>query len=98
MNTTLARGRLFDARDTARSRGVVVVNEAFARRYFAGQDPVGKAITSLATNIGPLGATLLREREREIIGVVGDIKNSSLHGATEPALYHTLPFGASGME
>jgi predicted permease len=89
LGAPLLRGRLFDARDTAQSRGVVVVNDALARRYFAGRDPVGQTIASLTTNIGPLGASLMRDRDHEIVGVVGDVKNSSLQTAAEPALYHT---------
>lgn len=89
LGVPLRHGRLFDARDTARSPGVVVVNEALARRYFPGQNPVGRTIDSLARNIGPLGATLMQERGHEIIGVIGDVKNTSLEGAAEPAIYHT---------
>jgi putative ABC transport system permease protein len=89
LGVPLLRGRLFDSRDTAASRGVVIVNEALARRYFAGQDPVGQTVLSLTTNIGPLGATLMRDRAHVIVGVVADVKNSSLQGAAEPALYHT---------
>jgi len=89
VGAALRRGRFFDARDTAQSRGVVIVNEALARRYFAGQDPIGKSVLSLATNIGPLGMSLMKERGHEIVGVVADIKNSSLQSAAEPALYHT---------
>jgi putative ABC transport system permease protein len=57
LGVPLLRGRLFDSHDTAGSRGVVLINEALARRYFAGAEPVGQTIASLATNIGPLGAS-----------------------------------------
>jgi putative ABC transport system permease protein len=89
LRAPLLRGRFFDARDTAQSRGVVVINETLARRYFGGEDPVGKTIVSLARGIGPLGASLMEDRNHEVIGVVGDIKNSSLQTAAEPALFHT---------
>jgi putative ABC transport system permease protein len=42
--TRLLRGRAFTRDDTLRSPDVVVINEAFARRYFPGQDPIGKRI------------------------------------------------------
>jgi predicted permease len=90
LGAPLRAGRLFDSHDTAQSRGVVVINEALARRYFPGQDPIGKTIDSLTTNIGPLGATLLKDRGHVVVGVVGDVKNSSLQGAAEPALFHSL--------
>jgi putative ABC transport system permease protein len=89
LRAPLLRGRFFDARDTAQSRGVVVINETLAKRYFGGEDPIGKTIASLARGIGPLGASLLEDRNHEVIGVVGDIKNNSLQSAAEPALYHT---------
>ena len=90
LGVPLLRGRLFDAHDTAESHGVVVINQALAQRYFGGADPVGQTVASLTTNIGPLGATLMKDRDHVIIGVVGDVKNSSLQGRTEPALYHSL--------
>ena len=80
LGVPLLRGRLFDAHDTAQSRGVVVVNQALARRYFGDADPVGQTVASLTTNIGPLGATLMKDRDHVVIGVVGDVKNSSLQG------------------
>jgi putative ABC transport system permease protein len=89
LGVQLRRGRLFDTHDTAQTRGVVVINEALARRYFAGDEPVGETILCLTTNIGPLGATMIQNREHEIIGVVSDVKNSSLQSAAEPALFYT---------
>jgi predicted permease len=90
LGVPLVRGRLFDAHDTAQSRGVVVINEALARKYFPNIDPIGRTIASLTTNIGPLGATLMKDRDHVVIGVVGDVKNSSLQGRAEPALYHAV--------
>ncbi len=89
LGVQLRRGRLFDTHDTAQSRGVVVINEALARRYFPGDEAVGKTILCLTTNIGPLGATMIQNREHEIVGVVADVKNSSLQGAAEPALFYS---------
>ena len=56
----LRAGRVFDERDSAAAPGVVMVNEALAREYFGGANPVGR-------RIGLAGG------EREIIGVVGDV-------------------------
>jgi predicted permease len=89
LGVQLRRGRFFDTHDTAQSRGVVVINESLARRYFAGDEAVGKTILCLTTNIGPLGASMIQNREHEIIGVVADVKNSSLQGAAEPAMYYS---------
>jgi len=89
LGVQLRRGRFFDTHDTAQSRGVVVINGSLARRYFAGDEAVGKTILCLTTNIGPLGASMIQNREHEIIGVVADVKNSSLQGAAEPAMYYS---------
>ncbi|MGH9314741.1 MAG: ABC transporter permease, partial [Vicinamibacterales bacterium] len=89
LGAPILRGRDFTAHDTAESRGVVILNETLASQYFGGQDPVGQTVLSLATNIGPLGRSLMTTREHEVIGVVRDVKNTALQTATEPALYHT---------
>ena len=60
--------------------GVVIINETLARRSFAGSNPLGRRIV---IDDGP-------PREREIIGVVGDVKHFSLEDATKPELY--LPY------
>lgn len=57
---TLLLGRDLGERDTENSRKVAVVNESFARRYLAGQNPIGRHF-SLKDNI-------------EIVGVVKDFK------------------------
>lgn len=57
-------GRTFDARDTAAAPGVAVVSETFARTYFPGT-PYGDVV---GRRIGIAG------REREIVGVVGDVQ------------------------
>jgi hypothetical protein len=63
----LLRGRPFDDRDTAESAPVVAINEALARRYFPGEDPLGKRIH--------LGHDR-RPGMSEIVGVVGDVRHS----------------------
>ena len=63
MRIPLVRGRLFDRSDTA-SRRSVVVDREFVRRYFPGEDPIGRRINVFT----PM----------EIVGVVGSIRWSSL--------------------
>jgi len=65
MKVPLLRGRLFTEREMRETRNVVVINDTLARRYFAGEDPIGKSLT-IAMN-DPIVPT-------EIIGVVGDMK------------------------
>lgn len=79
MQARLARGRYFtDAEDAARPR-VMIVNQAFARKYFSGEDPVGKHIRYDADS--PV---------IEIAGVVDDIKEGPLDTEVQPVLY--IPF------
>jgi predicted permease len=54
-------GRTFDQRDTPTSAGVAIVNETLAREYFGGANPVGRRIAFAG-------------RDREIVGVVGDVQ------------------------
>jgi predicted permease len=89
LGVQVLRGRVFDAHDTAQSRGVVVINQALADRYFGAADPIGQTLVSQATNVGPLGASLMKDRAHVIVGVVGNVKNSSLQGRAEAALYHS---------
>ena len=44
MQVAMRRGRAFTSADTATSRGVVIVNEEFAKEYWPGQDPIGKRL------------------------------------------------------
>ncbi|HEY1336613.1 MAG TPA: ABC transporter permease, partial [Bryobacteraceae bacterium] len=74
------RGRVFDTRDHESAAPAAVISETLARRYFAGQDPVGRR---LLLGRGRLPA--------EIVGVVGDVKHNSLRSVTRPELYLPLP-------
>ena len=58
-----------------------------ARQAWTGQSAIGKRIKSSIAGIGPLSRRLVTGDEYEVIGVVKDIKNSSLRSAAEPAIY-----------
>jgi putative ABC transport system permease protein len=78
------RGRAFDARDDEKSPPVVIINQEFARRYFPNQDPIGKRIKpGFATHGEPL--------IREIVGIVGAVKDHSLSGEFRPEFYFAYP-------
>jgi len=85
----LRAGRLFTAQDTPSSLPVAVVNEAFARRWFAGQDPVGRLLVLDApANLLPTpepGA--IAAPRRTIVGVVADVKNARMNLPTQPEVY-----------
>ena len=62
----------------------VVVNQAFARTYFPGQDAIGRRIELLPLNEPP---DPLRHRVYEVAAIVGDIRNQGLRQATDPEVY-----------
>jgi len=70
----IRRGRGFTKRDDAGAPGVVVINEALARRYWPRENPIGQRIT-IGAGMGPDFA----EPPREIIGVVGDARDAGLN-------------------
>ena len=49
MKISLVKGREFTKQDEAQAAGVVVINQAFKRRYFPDEDPIGNASRSAAT-------------------------------------------------
>jgi macrolide transport system ATP-binding/permease protein len=84
LGTRLLRGRYFsDADDASRPR-VVMVNEAFAKKYYPGEEPIGKVFGG--TGLDP--KTL-----RTIVGVVEDVREASLDTETWATEYE--PFAQS---
>ena len=87
LHVPLLRGRTFTEHDLPTSMGVAIVNETLARQLWPGDDALGKHFTTSTRIIGPLGARLVAGDDHEVVGVVRDVKNSSLSIATEPAVY-----------
>jgi putative ABC transport system permease protein len=89
----LLSGRPFAATDDVERPGVIVVNDALVKRYWPGEDVVGRRLTVLANGIGPLGRRIVEPQkgalEVEIIGVVSDVRNGSLQTDPEPSIYFT---------
>ena len=83
----LVRGRTFDARDQRNSAPVMIVTQEFARKYFPNEDPIGRRV-----KIGA-GEGVAREnyKTREIVGIVGDIRNNDLQKPADAAYYIPLP-------
>jgi predicted permease len=77
----LLMGREFSARDRAGAPLVAIVNEAFAREFFPGQNPLGQRFGDQ----GPKSAG-----KYEIIGVVKDARYSSLRFPPRPTIFHPL--------
>jgi putative ABC transport system permease protein len=78
LGLTLRRGRLFTARDDSSSIPVAIVSEEMARRYWPGEDPIGKPISM---------GFYSKPGERQIVGVVSDIRQVALDAPTEPTVY-----------
>ena len=86
----LKRGRTFDAHDDADAPGVVIVSEAMARRFWPGEDAIGKRLTT----------AFFPEKTREVVGIVGDVKLRGLE-VREPVSAMYMPLAqipAPGME
>ena len=77
MNITLLRGRDFSDQDTANSPHVMVVSNAFVRKFFPGEDPIGRRILLDDDGAPP----------REIIGVVNDVRRNGLDIDVQPEMY-----------
>ncbi|HVF68414.1 MAG TPA: ABC transporter permease [Pyrinomonadaceae bacterium] len=88
MKIPLLRGRNFTDSESAEARHVVVVSDSFARKFFPGQDPVGRRVS----------INMFEEpNPTEIIGVVGDVRSGSVTKEDEPTAYFphselTYPF------
>jgi putative ABC transport system permease protein len=78
----LLRGRLFTDRDDASAPRVVVINEGLAKQYWSNGDALGQRI-SIGKGVGPE----FNEPPREIIGVVGDVRNQGLGTKPDPIMY-----------
>lgn len=79
IGATLVRGRYFSDTEDQSKPKVVIVNETLARKYFSGEDPIGKQI----------GDTSLTPKSiKTVIGVVKDIRDGSLDSEIWPAEYH----------
>jgi putative ABC transport system permease protein len=82
MGIPLIKGREFEQRDQHGSPPVVIISKEFARQYFPNEDPIGKQIRS--------GISTFDDEKspyREIVGVVGDIRNRALNTEPKPAYY-----------
>lgn len=70
----LLLGREIGPRDIAQSRPVCVINESFAKHFFAGRNPLGKHVTTAGHSM-------------EVIGVAADARTHSLRGKIDEKFY-----------
>ncbi len=75
----IVRGRAFTDRDGAGTEPVAVINQAMARKYWPGRDPVGQRIRFAGMDrVNPW---------LTIVGIVGDVRHRDLTGDVDPAVY-----------
>jgi predicted permease len=80
MHIPLIRGRELGEQDVASAPGAVVISAAMAKRLWPNEDPIGKHLTMF----------FYPNRNREVVGIVGDVKDRGLNGAPDATLY--VPF------
>ena len=80
LRVPLIEGRLLDERDGEDAPPTALVNQAFVRRFFAKEDPIGKKFLA---GMGPGGAQA-RPQTWTIVGVIGDTKQRGLAGDIMP--------------
>jgi putative ABC transport system permease protein len=77
MGVPLLRGRLFDARDDVKNVRRLIISQALAKKYFRGEDPVGKSLIVSWND----------EKPDEIVGVVGDVRQQDLETEARACIY-----------
>jgi len=80
MRIPLLRGRMFTNADTEDRPQAILISDAMAKRIWPGENPIGKRLTM----------TFFPEKVREVVGVVGNVKQDGLD-VTEPSATLYLP-------
>jgi len=81
----LVSGREFNERDTEHSPRVAIINESIARRYFQGQNPIGRRLGS-------------SQPDTEIVGVARDAHTQTLHEPPVPMVYFPIDQKAANLQ
>jgi putative ABC transport system permease protein len=83
--TSLLRGRTFNERDTKASPLVAIIDQTLAEKYFPGEDPIGKRLSTDPDDTG------VNNRSFQIVGVAARMKfHGSDESATMPVIYFPL--------
>ena len=77
MRTPVLKGREFTAADNVRSPRVALINESLAKRLYPNEDPVGRAV-------------LIGGRDRQVVGVVADVRHLSVEESSGSEMYLPL--------
>jgi len=81
MRIPLIAGRTFGEQDGLKGSPTIIINRAFAEKYFPRENPLGKGIQP------GLGDDVFEHPVRKIVGVVGDIKHKGLTTSADPQFY-----------
>jgi predicted permease len=81
----ILRGRDFTDRDSGGAGGVVIINQAMAKQFWPKGDPLADQI-AIGKGVGPAFV----EGPRQIVGIVGDVRDGALNEDPQPAMY--VPF------
>lgn len=84
MRIPFIAGRTFGEQDGLAGPPTIIINQAFAKKYFPKQNPIGQHIQAL------LGDDAFEHPMREVVGVISDIKRKGLTAEAEPQYY--LPY------
>jgi putative ABC transport system permease protein len=82
LHIALLRGRTFSERDDGAAESVVVINEAMAKQFWPKRDELGSRII-IGKGLGPQ----FEDPPREIVGVVGDVRDNGLNYDPQPTMY-----------
>ena len=81
LRARILRGRSYADNEDSTKPPYVMVNQAMVRRFFAGENPIGKKIGDLSLSPKTL---------REIVGVVDDVREGELDSEIRPAIYYPM--------
>jgi putative ABC transport system permease protein len=81
MGTPILAGRDIEETDRQGAPGIIIVNEAFAKKYFSGDNPIGKTFTIVGFN------KQNPDRVMQIVGMVANAKYQRLREPAQPTMY-----------
>jgi predicted permease len=81
LKAKLVRGRMLTEQDDASHPQVIVINEALAKKYFPGEDPIGKRIGR---------GDLAPDTMRQIVGMIADVREGGLDEDVWPSEYQAI--------
>ena len=81
LSIPLSAGRSFSSSDSSGAPRVILINETLRRRFFPGEDPVGKRMNLSGTG---------EPDWTQIVGVVGDVKYNGMADDVQPAIYQPI--------